>query len=216
MRNSKRYLSYSVFGVGLVGLAVVAGGEVEKTRTWGFDSDPVQKMAVGLTRMTGGWQVFADAGAPSGANVLAQISKSGRKAFNLVLVDGVKEVDVDLSVKFKAVMGEIDQGGGVVWRAKDRKNYYVARYNPLEENLRVYKIEKGKRSKLASKTVKYKEGWHTLHVTMKGKHVTCSLDGGKPLAVDDETFTTGGTIGLWTKADAMTYFDDLTLTRVRK
>ena len=79
--------------------------------------------------------------APSGRNVLEQSAKSPRPAFNLVLIDGTSYKDVDISVKLKAVSGEIDQGGGVVWRARDAKNYYIARYNPLEANFRVYKVE---------------------------------------------------------------------------
>lgn len=202
----------SVFGVCLLAFAVVAEDPPTKGDMWTFDSDKAGGLAKGFARFAGEWQVFADEGAPSGGNVLAQIAKSGHKAFNLVLVDGSEAKDVDVSVKFKAMAGEDDQGGGPVWRAQDAKNYYVARFNPLEDNFRVYKVHKGERTKLASRGIKHAEGWHTIRVTMTGKHIECYYDGKKRMELDDETFGEAGRIGLWTKADAVTYFDDLTLT----
>jgi hypothetical protein len=116
---------------------------------------------------------------------------------------------VDLSVQMKAVAGRSDQGGGLIWRAKDAKNYYVARYNPLEDNFRVYKVVNGSRSEFQSATIKHSAGWHTLRVTMAGDHIECYYDGKKYLDVKDSTFADAGRIGLWTKADAQTHFDDL-------
>ncbi len=120
--------------------------------------------------------------------------------------------DVDVSVRLKAVVGELDQGGGVVWRARDKDNYYIARYNPLESNFRVYKVEKGKRTQFQSAGIPGDREWHTLRVTMAGGRITCYLDGRKYLETDDRTFPDAGRIGLWTKADARSYFDDLTVT----
>ncbi|MBA3257018.1 MAG: DUF1080 domain-containing protein, partial [Pyrinomonadaceae bacterium] len=102
-------------------------------------------------------------------------------------------------------------GGGVVWRARDAKNYYIARYNPLEGNYRVYKVEDGRRTQLGTSDVKRSEGWHTLRVTMTGERIECYFDGRKYLDVSDSTFKSAGKIGLWTKADAQTHFDDLTV-----
>jgi hypothetical protein len=106
--------------------------------------------------------------------------------------------------------GEKDQGGGVVWRYQDANNYYIARMNPLEDNFRVYKVADGKRSaEFQSVDVKVPaKEWHMLKVTMKGDHIECFLDGKKHLDVKDGTFKAAGKVGLWTKADAQTYFDD--------
>ncbi len=118
---------------------------------------------------------------------------------------------MDISVQMKTVAGKTDQGGGLVWRAKDKINYYVARYNPLEDNYRVYKVVNGKRKELQSANIKHSDGRHTLRVTMKGDRVECFYDGKKYLDVKDGTLANSGKIGLWTKADAQTYFDDLTV-----
>ena len=85
----------------------------------------------------------------------------------------------------------------------------MARYNPLEDNYRLYKVEKGRRSELQSADIKHSEGWHTLRVTMEGDHIQCFYDGKKVLEAKDLTFQEPGQIGLWTKADAQSLFDDL-------
>jgi len=150
--------------------------------------------------------------AADGEKVLAQEAKNSNSVFNLVLVTDSRAKDVDLSVRMKAVAGETDQGGGLVWRAKDKGNYYLARYNPLEDNFRLYKVENGKRSMFQNADIKATPGWHTLRVTMKGDAIECYYDGKKHLEHKDTTFTDAGMIGLWSKADAQSYFDDLTLT----
>ena len=109
--------------------------------------------------------------------------------------------------------GKNDQGGGLVWRAKDAKNYYIARYNPLEDNFRVYKVEGGKRTMFENAKVPGDMEWHTLRITMKGSKITCYLDGKKHLEAEDSTFPEAGRIGLWSKADAQSYFDDLTVAQ---
>jgi len=130
---------------------------------------------------------------------------------NVVLVDSVQAKNLDLSVHLKPIAGTIDQGGGVVWRAKDAKNYYICRYNPLENNFRVYKVVDGRRTELASADIQKTDGWQTLRITMREEQIECFLDGKKHLEVNDGTFGVAGRIGLWTKADAQTHFDDLTL-----
>jgi hypothetical protein len=110
----------------------------------------------------------------------------------------------------KALAGEDDQGGGLVWRAKDGANYYIARFNPLEDNYRVYKVVDGARKQLGSADFKAAPGWHTLRVVMSADHIVCYLDGEKRLDVTDSTFKEAGKVGLWTKSDAQTHFDDLT------
>jgi len=185
-------------------------GDAQNMKSWNFDSDSAGTIAKDFTNDFGAWQVTADAGAPSKPNVLAQTAKSSGSDFNVALIGGTSYKDVDLTVKMKAVAGRTDQGGGLVWRARDSKNYYIARYNPLEDNFRVYKVVAGKRTELQSVSIKRTEGWHTLRVTMTGDHIECHYDGKKYLDVKDSTLTDAGQIGLWTKADAQTHFDDLT------
>ena len=117
---------------------------------------------------------------------------------------------VDLIVAFKAVAGKLDRGGGPVWRYRDANNYYVARMNPLEDNFRVYKVVEGKRTQLASAEVKVRSGeWHSIRVVHTGDHIRCYLDSKPLLDARDATFSEAGKIGLWTKADAVTYFAGL-------
>ena len=100
--------------------------------------------------------------------------------------------------------GNLDQGGGIVWRFQDHENYYIARMNPLEDNYRVYKVVAGKRIQLQTKEgLKVPAGqWHTLKIAMQGDRIECFLDGAKQLDVRDEAFQQAGKVGLWTKADA--------------
>lgn len=195
-------------GMSLLAASVVAQ---KAQKAWNFDADTPGAVTRGFTSEVGEWKVVADETAPSKPNVLAQWAKSSGSTFNLALVSDANYKDVDLSVKMKAIAGKMDQGGGLAWRAKDAKNYYIARYNPLEDNYRVYKVENGKRTQLQSADVKATDGWHTLRVTMRGDHIECLHDGKKHLDVKDLAFPDVGKIGLWTKADAQTHFDDLTV-----
>ena len=130
-------------------------------------------------------------------------------AFNLVWMDDVKQADVDLAVKIKSAAGEIDQGGGLAWRVHDARNYYVARYNPLEHNLRIYKVIDGERKQLQSANVPLSSGWHDLRVTMRGDTIRTYIDGSPYATARDSSFVGAGKVGLWTKSDAQTHFDDL-------
>ncbi|HET6882792.1 MAG TPA: DUF885 family protein, partial [Pirellulales bacterium] len=178
----------------------------DPTKTvWNYDDTAVGKLPAGFNSESGKWAVARD-----GENrVVAQSAKSDDKVFNVLLATGTTARDVDLSVRLKAVAGELDRGGGLVWRARDKDNYYIARHNPLEDNLRLYKVEKGKRTMFKTADVKASPGWHTLRVTMKGSHIECYFDGKKYLEADDSTFPGAGMVGLWSKADAQSYFDDL-------
>jgi hypothetical protein len=177
-------------------------------KTWNFESDAPGTIAKGFSNEVGQWVVAKD-----GDNqVLHQKAKNDDATFNVALVQGASYKDLDLSVRLKAVAGEVDRGGGLVWRARDRNNYYICRYNPLEDNFRLYKVENGKRTQFASAKVPGDEIWHTLRATMSGARIACYLDGKKLLEAEDSTFPDGGMIGLWSKADARSYFDDLTVS----
>lgn len=198
-----------VFALLLLATSVPAQGG---TRAWNFDTETVGKLPQGFAAIVGEWKVVADTTALSQPNALAQVAKNSGSTFNLTLVSGTSYKDIDLSVAMKAVAGREDQGGGLVWRAKDGKNYYVARFNPLEDNYNLYRVKDGKRSQIRSITLKAPPGWHTLRVTMSGDHIEGYFDDKKVLDAKDSTFTGSGEIGLWTKSDAQTHFDNLTVS----
>ncbi len=157
------------------------------------------------------WKVIEDFTAPSGNEVLALTSPNHDfgGTFNLCWTKGKKFLNGEIKVMFKANTGMEDEGGGVIWRAQDKGNYYIARFNPLENNFRIYYVKNEARKILASARIKlFKGKWHELKIEQNGEHITGYLNGKKLLEVDDSTFTKPGGVGLWTKADAVTSFDN--------
>ncbi len=220
-----RNLLWAVAAAALLAVAAPAQKKVEAN----FDSDPVNRLPPGwISAMThkGGaprWEVVRDETAPSRPNVLAQLSNDrthGR--FPLAIYQKLELKDGDLSVKFKPISGKIDASGGLVWRYKDPNNYYIVRSNALEDNTVLYKVENGRRSSIAPKGtpprtygVNHKVtlgDWHTLRVTFQGPLFTVYYDGKKMFEVEDHTFSEAGKVGLWTKADSVTHFDDFRAT----
>ncbi len=195
-----------VAGCGLVvaGLLALAEGDA---RSWTFESDAPGAIARGFSGEVGRWEVVAT---PEG-RALAQLAENPDATFNVALASDTSARDVELSVRVKAVAGKEDQGGGLVWRARDARNYYIARYNPLEDNFRVYKVVDGKRTMLQDAKVPRGDGWRTIRVVMRGDQIECYLDAIKYHDVRDATFPGAGRVGLWSKSDARSYFDDLTL-----
>jgi hypothetical protein len=194
----------------------------DKARVFRFSKDDVGKLPAGwMADKTGKgegsvWKVVADATTPSKTGyAIAQTAEGPDALFNLCVAKESSFKDGEISVAFKALKGKEDQGGGIVWRWKDADNYYICRMNPLEDNFRVYKVVAGKRMQLATtkNDVKVPVGeWHTIKITMQGEQIECSLDGKKLLEAKDDTFKEAGKVGLWTKADAQTEFDNLTVT----
>jgi hypothetical protein len=192
--------------------------------TFGGEGPPVERFtASALGKLPAGWkaeqtgegvgskwQVTADKTAPGGSGyVLTQLAQGPRPLFNLCVRQEGRYRDLTLSVSFKALRGKIDQGGGLVWRLQDANNYYVARFNPLEDNLRVYHVVKGKRTELHSVDLSLAGArWHTLAITQRGKTIRCSVNGKELINIDDATLADEGLVGLWTKADAETSFDE--------
>jgi Domain of Unknown Function (DUF1080) len=157
------------------------------------------------------WKVVQDRTAPTKTGVaLAQTAEGPKPLFNLCVAEGTSLGDVEVQVSLKAVKGKVDQGGGVVWRYRDADNYYVARVNPLEGNYRVYKVVAGKRVQLeTAEDVKAEAGkWHAVKVRHVGDRIECYLDGKRLLEATDSALAGPGKVGLWTKADAQTHFDD--------
>ncbi len=157
------------------------------------------------------WRVVVDEGAPTRPHALALVETAATgRTFNLAIAEEAIYQNLDVNLWVKPVAGKEDQGGGPVWRLKDENNYYVCRYNPLEGNFRLYKVVEGKREQLASESVVVEpDRWYHLRVIMLGSKITCFLDGRPLLEVEDETFPAAGKVGFWTKADALTAFDDL-------
>ena len=177
----------------------------------GFDMDPAGTLPADWTAGVTGrgnprWVVEQDPEAPSKPNVLKQTGSGDfpwcvRKASTLA--DGFVEV------KFKPLSGREDQAGGVMWRWKDGNNYYVARANALEDNVSLYYTENGSR-----KTIKYVKApvagnqWHTLRAEFRGQRIRVLLDGKAYIELDDSHIAGPGAVGVWTKADSVTAFDD--------
>jgi len=157
------------------------------------------------------WAVMTDPTAPSKPNVVAQTSTDTTDyRFPLLIADEGSFKDLDVSVRFKAVSGEVDRAGGLVFRLKDANNYYIVRANALEDNYRLYHVVAGNRRQFAGANFKVSSGeWHELRVECVGNKIVCYYDGVRKIEATDETFRNAGKIGVWTKADSVTYFDDL-------
>jgi hypothetical protein len=162
------------------------------------------------------WTVENDETAPSKLNVIKQ---SGRATYPLLLKNDTNIRDGFIEVKFKAIAGSQDRAAGVVWRAKDANNYYIVRANALEDNFVLYKTVNGVRSALDIVGRKGGYGvsvpvpantWHTLRIDFKANRFKASFNGNQLFEVEDSTFTDAGMVGLWTKADSVTLFDQMT------
>ena len=154
------------------------------------------------------WSVDKDASAPSKPNVLKQ---SGQATFPVCFKNDTNIKDGFVEVKFKPIAGKEDQAGGVIWRVQDANNYYIARANALENNVTIYYTIRGKRTEKKRANIKVaSSAWHTLRVDFSGNRFTVTFDGKKAIEWDDDTFKNAGKVGVWTKADSITEFDDFT------
>lgn len=158
-----------------------------------------------------GWQLCADASAPSQPQVLMVAPRGASGSpFNRCWTDSIAFRDGEIEVALRAVGGTEDQGGGPMWRVRDAANYYVCRFNPLERNFRVYVVAEGERRQLGSVEVEASPtSWHKIRVEHVGPRLRCWLDGAAELEVHDSTLLEAGGVGVWSKADAATHFDDL-------
>ncbi len=186
-------------------------------RVWNFDRDTPGKPPAGFTSALTGqgaigqWVVMKEATAPSQPNVLVQASDDKTDyRFPLAIAEGTNYKDLALSVRFKAISGKIDQGAGLIFRLKDKDNYYVVRANALEDNFRLYHVVSGRRIQFAGANFKVtSHEWHEIKVEARGDEFKCYYDGQLKFSAKDSTFKDAGKIGLWTKADSVIYFDDL-------
>ena len=207
-----------------------AGKNCNHTGIINFDSavpGPLPAAWVSTMTSTGRpprWEVVADSTAPSRPNVLGQLSgDASRGRFPLAILNTPECKDGELSVEFKPISGKVDQAAGLVWRYRDENHYYIVRANGVEDNVVLYKVEGGKRTSLAPKDMPagtYGVGrpvptqtWSTLRVVFQDSVFTVYFNGQKLFEIEDSTFTGSGKVGLWTKADSVTYFDDFRLVR---
>jgi hypothetical protein len=217
----------------ILALGLVAGCKLEKrTQTNAETTGVVRALGVAASYddatvglLPDGWKILEThgTGTPAvwkidedkdGKNVnrfvrLAE-SKNRGATFNVLLSKSEIGADFELSVRLRADGGAEDQGGGVVWRASGPNDYYVTRWNPLEKNVRTYKVERGRRTMLSSVDVDADaRGWHELALRVRGDEHEVSFDKKRVAIVDDATYMDAGRFGFWTKADATTSFDDL-------
>jgi len=176
-----------------------------------FDKDKPGSVPAGwVAGVTGrgspNWTVEVDASAPSKANVLKQ---SGSGDYPWCVLGRTSLTDGFVEAKFKPLAGKEDQAGGVMWRWKDGDNYYVARANALENNVSLYYTTGGRRS-----TISYQDApvaanlWHTLRVEFSGALIKVILNGKTYITEQDTHITGAGSVGVWTKSDSATLFDD--------
>ncbi|MDB5807929.1 MAG: hypothetical protein JWN94_51 [Betaproteobacteria bacterium] len=193
----------------IIALTLMTGAVMAETVS--FDNDKAGAVPAGWTagvtgRGTPKWAIEPDAGAPSKGNVLKQ---SGSGTFPYCVLKESSLTDGYVEVKFKPISGREDQAGGLIWRFKDGDNYYVARANALENNVSLYYTEGGSR-----KTIKYvdapvpKNTWHTLRVEFSGQSIKVALNGKTYIEAKDNHIAGAGAVGVWTKADSVTAFDD--------
>ncbi|MGH7259526.1 MAG: hypothetical protein ACREI9_02445 [Nitrospiraceae bacterium] len=190
-----------------------------QSQRWTFDTDAPGTLPGGFVvgtlfdgRPAGEWTVIQAHDAPSPLHVLAQLMRRGAEhAYKVVLINGTVASDLDLEVSLLPVDGKADMGGGLIWRAADDRHYYLIRANPLEQNLRIYRVVKGVRQMLKNfDQIIDVRRWHTLRVLMRGCRAQVFFDEKAVFDLCDEIFKEG-LVGLWTKSDAVTYFDDLKL-----
>ena len=194
------------------------------SRTVDFNQDAIDQPPKGFefghtagVGRPGKWIVQAEG---SNKFLVQTDADSTRSRFPVAVLSDVSAADVDLSVRFKPVSGRVDQAAGLVWRYQDENNYYIVRANALEDNVVLYKVQNGKRTDLPLKGAGRTYGkksevpagqWSTLRVVANGPSFEVFLNGTTLYEVEDMTFRQAGKVGVWTKADSVTQFDDLTV-----
>jgi Domain of Unknown Function (DUF1080) len=194
--------------------------------TASFETEAVGATPKGWTATTTGrgnakWTVEQDQTAPSKSKVIKQ---SGVATYPLLMKEDTNIKDGFIEVKFKAIDGSEDRAAGLVWRARDANNYYVVRANALEDNVVLYKTVSGVRSPLdiVGRSGGYgvdvavpSNQWHSLRIDFNGSRFRVLYNGKQLFEVEDSTFADAGKVGLWTKADSVTLFDEITYGDVK-
>lgn len=173
-----------------------------------FDPSATPAFPGDFAIVLGDWQVSDDPSAPSPPSVLRQTGSFPDPDFPRVILKHTTFSDVDASVRCRAESGSIDQACGIMIRVRDSENYYIARANALEGNVRLYRVVVGDRQQLGSADGVVTTGaWHTLRLSARGSTLSVGWEGQTLIELQDDAFTSGR-VGLWTKADSVTAFDD--------
>jgi Domain of Unknown Function (DUF1080) len=225
--NSPRTLLFG--GVGAVGLIAIImlvvflipgqptakyqssdrNAEAGEITEWNFDADSVGNLPSGVEAFSGKWAVRPEADAPSSPNVLCQ---TGTASFPALSLSDKVYTDVVVTIRFKPISGRTDQAAGIIFRVQDKDNYYILRANALEDNVNLYIYASGKRSSLKGSSAKVVSNvWQELRVEATGNHFRGFLNGQLVVEATDESYT-AGKVGLWTKADSITCFDNVQVT----
>jgi hypothetical protein len=210
VRHSIRVLLFAAIAALYWQSFVMAGqAPTGKTSEWTFDKDPVGGLPGGATVFSGSWVVRAEAGAPSPPNVLCQTRAA---EFPALALSETIYTDATIDAAFKPIAGREDQAAGIIFRIQDNDNYYIVRANALEENVNIYKYVRGRRIFIKGTNAKVSSNtWQQLGVEGTGSRIRGSLNGHPTVEAMDDTFK-AGKIGLWTKADSVTCFDNIRVT----
>jgi len=185
---------------------------IQGDASFNFDNEEIGKLPTDWTAATSTWMIAND----GNNKAMKQTGKNEGDRFNICVQNKLSYQNLELEVRIKALEGKEDQGGGLVWRYVDAKNYYITRANPLENNFRVYKVVNGNRKQMESSNVSFRKGeWYNIKVVMTGNSITCYYNGQKLLSHTDDTFPKAGLVGFWSKADAVSLFDDLRITPMK-
>ena len=213
---TRRSLALASALLGAAAVALASGGG----KTWDFQADAAGAPPAGFSFARTGqggpgrWEVKVDPTAPAGDHVLAQVEGDRTDyRFPVAVADAPLLKDVRLDVKCKQVAGKVDQACGLVVRYRDADNYYVARANALEDNVRLYRVVQGRRRQIADWSGAVGRGvWHVLSLEVRGEALRVLWEGKPVIETTDRTFGDAGKVGVWTKADSITYFDELRVT----
>jgi hypothetical protein len=203
--------------------ALASGARARAQQSLNFETAPVGPPPPGFTvGLTGRgppprWVVLEDPSSPAGPRVLTEISRDRtNERYSHAVLNGVTAQDVSVSVRFRPVDGRVDQAAGLIVRYRDAGNYYVARANALEGNVRLYRMVGGRRTQFAGVDARVpRDTWQMLGLRAAGDQLTVMLDGRELFSAVDRTFATAGQVGLWTKADSVTHFDGLEVETLR-
>lgn len=215
---SPRRHTLAMFGGALASCrSLSAQAQTQTVMHLDFENTAVGQLPSGMTMaLTGGggpvnWTVIEDKTAPAGAKVLAQTSVDRTdNRFPLAILDATTPANLRISVRFKPVAGSVDRAAGIALRLRDANNYYVVRANALEDNVRLYRVVAGRRIQFEGANTKVPSGiWQELAIEARGSRFDAFLNDKNLFTATDTTFTAPGRVALWTKADSVTYFDDL-------
>jgi hypothetical protein len=165
---------------------------------------------------TGRWAVVRDETAEGGLALEQQSDEQTDYRFPLAVYEPFSDQNVDVRIRFKAIAGKVDRAAGIAVRLTTPDDYYVVRANALENNVRFYRVVKGKREQINGANTKVSSNeWHTLGLRAEGERFTISFDGKQLFTATDRTFNRTGKVALWTKADSITRFDRIVIEALR-